>query len=245
MSPTIREEPPEELEEVRAGRLPARYGYRLQDKLMERLRPLLLPGVKILDVGAGRSPTLALDDRPQGCVYVGLDIAPEELEAAEPGSYNRAVVHDISAPAPGLTDFDLIISWQVLEHVEHLDAALENLRAMLCPGGVLLCMLSGTWAIFSLAARVMPHRVRVAAMSHFLGHAEELKFPTHHDHCWASAIGRILSTWSSFELVPFYRGATYLSMSRVLQRGYLGYEDLIARHDIRNLATHYMIIARG
>lgn len=245
MSPTIDQAAPEELDDVRAGRLPSRYGYRMQDVFLERLRPLLVPGAQILDVGAGRSPTLAPADRPAGCRYVGLDISDEELEAADGGSYDATYVHDIVAPLPALRDLDLIISWQVLEHVSSLPAALANLRAMLRPGGTLLAQLSGSFAAFALAARVIPHRLRVKAMARYLGHGEELKFPTHYDRCNARAIIKLLEDWESSEIVPYFRGAPYFSMARPLQRLYLRYENLIESRSVGTLATHYLIIARA
>lgn len=245
MSPTIDQAPPEELEDVRAGRLPSRYGYRMQDVFLEHVRPLLVPGVQILDVGAGRSPTLASTDRPDGCRYLGLDISGEELQAAVEGSYDEIYVHDIVAPLPDLRELDLIISWQVLEHVSSLPQALANLRAMLRPGGTLLAQLSGSFAAFALAARVIPHRLRVKAMARYLGHGEELKFPTHFDRCNARSIEKLLSDWESSEVVSHFRGAPYFSMSRPLQRLYLSYENLLESHSVDTLATHYLIIARA
>jgi hypothetical protein len=53
----------------------------------------------------------------------------------------------------------------------------------------------------------------------------------------------MLASWSSVTLHPFYRGAVYFGTWRPLQRTYLGYESLIARLDVRNLATHYFVIA--
>jgi SAM-dependent methyltransferase len=245
MSPTIDHAPPEELEDVRAGRLPDRYGYRMQDVFLQRLRPLLVEGVTILDVGAGRSPTLAPHDRPAGCRYLGLDISAEELDAAGPDAYDAGYVHDIVEPLADVRDVDVIISWQVLEHVSSLSMALTNLRQMLRPGGTLLAQLSGSFAAFALAARVMPHRLRVKAMARYLGHAEELKFPTHYDRCNARAISKLLEDWESSEIIPFFRGAPYFSMSRPLQRVYLGYEDFIAARGCNTLATHYLIVARA
>lgn len=244
MSPTIDASPPQELDDVRAGRLPERYGYRMQDVFLERLRPLLGEGVKILDVGAGRSPTLAPADRPRGCRYLGLDIAAGELEAAGEGAYDASYVHDIAEPFTQPRDVDVIISWQVLEHVASLPRALSNLHAALRPGGTLLAQTSGTFAAFALAARVMPHRLRVALMARHLGHAEEEKFPTEYDHCTARALSKLLAGWESSEIVPFFRGATYFSMSRPLQRLYLGYEDFICSRAWDSLATHYLIVAR-
>jgi SAM-dependent methyltransferase len=245
VSPTIDQAPPEELEDVRAGRLPARYGYRMQDVFLERLRPLLTPDIIILDVGAGRAPTLAPADRPAGCRYLGLDISAEELAAAGDGAYDAGYVHDIIEPLPEVRDVDVIISWQVLEHVSSLPRALSNLRDTLRPGGTLLAQTSGSFAAFALGARVMPHRLRVKVMARYLGHQEEEKFPTSYDHCTARALKKLLSGWQSAEIVPFYRGATYFSMSRPLQRLYLSYEDFIAARKWDNLATHYLVVARA
>jgi SAM-dependent methyltransferase len=217
----------------------------MQDAFLERLRPLLLDGVTILDVGAGRDPTLAPADRPAGCRYLGLDISAAELEAAGAEAYDATYVHDIAEPLGALRDVDVIISWQVLEHVSTLPRALANLRAMLRPGGTMLAQTSGRFAAFALAARVMPHWLRVKALTRYLGHLEEDKFPTRYDHCTARALANLLGDWESREIVPFYRGAPYFSMSRPLQRTYLAYEDFIAARGWANLATHYLLIARA
>jgi len=51
--------PAVELPEVQAGRLTARYGYAMQSVFFDHVRTLLKPGIAILDVGAGRNPTIA------------------------------------------------------------------------------------------------------------------------------------------------------------------------------------------
>ena len=244
MSPTIyHDEPPVELQEVRGGRLPARYGVRMQDIFLDRLAPLMHPGINILDVGPGRSPTLDPRDRPAGCRYVGIDISSEELEEAGPGAYTEAFTHDVTLPIEEVGEFDLVISWQVLEHVSSMEAALANLRAILRPGGTMLAQTSGSLAVFALLSRMIPHKGRVWLMERLLDHPRELKFPTRYDRCHARALDQLLAEWSDVELIPFYRAATYFSMARPLQRAYLVYEDAIARHTVRDLATHYLIVA--
>jgi hypothetical protein len=89
------------------------------------------------------------------------------------------------------------------------------------------------------------HRVRVRAMARYLGHGEELKFPTRFDRCNARAIAMMLDEWEPSEIVSYFRGAPYFSMSRPLQRLYLGYENLIESRSVDALATHYLIIARA
>lgn len=244
MTASIPSDPALELPAVQAGVLPRRYGYSMQSVFLEHVAPLLKPGMTILDVGAGRSPTIAPAYRPRDCRYVGLDISEGELRAAAPAAYDATIAHDITRPLETDERFDLVLSWQVLEHVKPIDAALENLRHLLRPGGTMVAQVSGSFAAFALLARVVPHRVRVWAMARLLGHPEEIKFPTYYDHCWASALERILEGWSSATLLPYYRGAVYFGFARPLQRVYLAYESVIARRDVRNLATHYLLVAR-
>jgi SAM-dependent methyltransferase len=245
MSPTIESgAPAQELPLVRAGVLPERYGVPMQTELLRRIEPLLVPDAAILDVGAGRHPTLAPDDRPAGCRYVGLDIEPEELAAAGPGAYDEGVVADITAPLHRDEEFDVIVSWQVLEHVAPLSAALENLRASLRPGGTLLAQLTGSNAGFAFLGRVVPPAARVWLATRVLGHEPEDKFPTRYDRSSYRSLDRMLSTWSEVEIVPFYRGAPYFGFWRPLQRAYLAYESAIERRQRRNLATHYLVVAK-
>lgn len=244
MSPTITEELAVELPQVRAGLLPPRYGYRMQDVFRTRLAPALCEGVRILDVGAGRAPTLPADARPRSSWYAGLDSSANELAHAPAGAYDETIVHDVTRPLAGERRFDVAISWQVLEHVESVPAALETIRGALRLGGTLVAQLSGRYALFAVLARMMPHRVRASVLSRWLDHPVEEKFPTRYDRCWAGALDRTLARWSAHELVTFYRGASYLAPLRPIQRAYLAYESVLAASDVRNLATHYLIIAK-
>jgi SAM-dependent methyltransferase len=244
MSPTIEVgAPAQELPLVESGRLPNRYARSMQDEFYARARPFLVPDVAILDVGAGRYPTIAASDRPPGCRYVGLDIEAEEIEAAGPAAYDESIVGDITVPLSRDEDFDLILSWQVLEHVSPLDQALENLRRSLRPGGTMLAQLTGSNAAFAQLGRLMPHALRLRIATRLLGHREEEKFPTRYDRSSHKALARMLGGWSNVEIVPFYRGAPYFGFWRPLQRAYLAYESAIERRRARNLATHYLVIA--
>jgi SAM-dependent methyltransferase len=244
MSPTIEAgAEAQELPLVRAGKLPPRYAEPMQEELLRRVQPLLVPDMTILDVGAGRYPTLAPGDRPGGCRYVGLDIESDELDAAAPGAYDEGVVADITKPLHRDGEFDLILSWQVLEHVSPLADALENLRVTLRPGGTLLAQLTGSNAAFALGGRLVPPKARVWLATHVLGHADEEKFETRYDRSSYKVLQRLLRAWSAVEIVPFYRGAPYFGFWRPVQRAYLAYESAIERRHVKNLATHYLIVA--
>src|ERR671919_1779590 len=93
VSPTIEVgAPAEELPLVESGLLPDRYARQMQDEFFARARPLLVPDVAVLDVGAGRYPTIAPADRPPGCRYVGLDIEADEIDAAGAGAGEGRIV---------------------------------------------------------------------------------------------------------------------------------------------------------
>jgi SAM-dependent methyltransferase len=215
----------------------------MQDVFAVRLAPYLHAGVRILDIGAGASPTVPPAERPPKTVYVGLDRSADGLRSADPGAYDEALIQDIRTPLEREAWFDLAVSWQVFEHVRGLDLVIENARRALKPGGALVAQLSGSNAIFSQAARIIPHRARTWAMRHWLDHDHEGKFPLEHERRTAGRLEQLLRPWSTAEIVPYYRGATYLGAWRLLQRAYLRYENAIARRDMRNLATHYLVIA--
>jgi SAM-dependent methyltransferase len=203
------------------------------------------PGIQILDVGSGRRPAIPPEQRPPNCTYVGLDLSMDELEAAPPGSYDQMVASDVATFRPELADrFDLVLSWQVLEHVKPLALALENIRRYLTPGGLFLAQLSGRFSAFALLNQLLPHRLSVWALRRFLGRDPRTVFPAHYDQCWYGALVRITSPWSEATVLPRYRGSGYFKFLDVLERTYLVYEDWAVRRGHRNLATHYLISAR-
>jgi len=135
--------------------LPARYDGVWRAPFYERVDQLIRPGMSILDVGAGRSPTITRERRPAGVEYVGLDISASELATAGPDAYDETWVADVTQRVPALEDrFDLILSWQVLEHVKPLGAAFDNFHAYLCPRGRFVGHFSGTFSFFGLASRL-------------------------------------------------------------------------------------------
>lgn len=237
------EEARRQREEVAAGRLPTRYAERWVAPFYERVEPALSSGVAILDVGSGRTPTIPPKQRPADCHYVGLDVSAAELEAAPEGSYDETVVGDLTQRDARLGErFDLIVSWQVLEHVASLEDGLANLHSYLRPGGRLVAQLSGSFAVFALASRIVPHRLSVWMMDRLLGIEPETRFETRFDRCYHRALTGLLAAWSSHEIVPRYNAGGYFRFSRPLLRSYLAYENWLARTNRRNLATHYIIV---
>lgn len=228
-------------------RLPPRYETDLWDlRLRARLAEVLRPGMEILDLGAGRRPTIPRDQRPEGVRYVGLDLAVEELELAEPGSYDETVISAAEDRVSVLEGrFDLCISFFALEHVRSTASVLDNAHAYLRPGGLLLAQLSGSRSPFSLANRLLPRRISRALLRRTHGRDPDSVFPAYYDRCTHSQLLELLSGWSEAEVMPLCTGAPYVLFSRPLTAAYIAYEEWVYRTDRRDLSPYYLVIARA
>lgn len=227
--------------------MPPRYAPELdlRPKFDAMVVPLVRSAGDVLDVGSGRMPTFGLEDRNPSGTYVGLDLDAAELDAAPPGSYDRAIASDATTFVPELEgQFDLIISWQVLEHVKDLDAAIENLRRYLRPGGQLVAQFSGTFGLFSLLSRAVPQRVTPWLLERLYRRPRTTTFPAYYHHCWATALERAGASWSTFEVLPRHEGAGYFRFSRFVQAGYLAYEEWAEQRGHDNLASYYVIVGQ-
>ncbi len=182
--------------------------------------------------------------RPRGTRYVGVDVRESALRAAPPGSFDEVWTLDIcDERIAKLGPFDLAVSWQALEHVRPLAVALENVRQSLRPGGKFVALLSGRYALFSIANRLLPTRFGVSFMQHLLRRPPDTVFKAFYDACSASALWRLLETWSQANVTPLYRGAEYLTFAPRLQRFYVRYESWAREGAHANLATHYLVEA--
>jgi SAM-dependent methyltransferase len=226
------------------GRLPSRYATSFEYNFRSRVLAALGPSATILDFGSGRDPAFTRAELPRDSTYIGLDISPDELAAAPAGAYDQTVVADISERNPELVGrFDVVVSWQVLEHVRSIERAFSNLREYLKPDGVLVSMLSGRFAAFAVANRLLPDRVGQFLAHRALQIDSEEVFPATYDMCYYDALTSILKHWRCVDVTPFYRGAVYFRQFRPLLAAYIRYENWLERHARRNLATHYLLEA--
>jgi SAM-dependent methyltransferase len=224
--------------------LPPRYDDFWRGPFQHELDQVLRPGVRILDVGSGAEPTIAPADRPADCTYVGLDISRHELDRAPPGSYDEIVVADLTRPTPELEGgFDIVLSFQVLEHIKPLDAAMDNMRAFLKPGGAMLARLSGGKSLPALLNRAVPFKVAVWLETRLRDRDPESIFPARYDRCTYSGLSRMLAAWSRQTVVPQYTGALYFRFLAPLQALYLRFEEWVVKGDRRDLAVYYVIHA--
>jgi SAM-dependent methyltransferase len=221
-----------------------RYADNWVENFTAQYEPYLRLGMTILDVGSGRTPAIPVDKRPQGCRYIGLDVSADELALAPPGSYDQTYVSDLRVREESLVgQVDLAISWQVLEHVEPLADALDNVRGYLRPGGHFVALLSGKYALFSIINRLIPERIGVFAMERLLRRPPDTVFRAQYDACTHRGLTQMLAAWRQSEVIALYRGAGYLEFFPPVRALYLWYEDWVVQRDKKELATHYVVVA--
>lgn len=238
------------------GRMPARYddsllppeyqgaGWRYRFEM--RLAEVARDGMEILDIGAGRWPTILPEDRPLDCHYVSLDSSGWELEKAEPGSYDQSIVRDLCSVDETLRGrFDLAVSWLLFEHLPDVAAGLEAVRAYLRPGGSALIFLAGRNSLSSRLNRLVPHRLARFLLGRLRGRSRDSVFPAHYDRCSYSQLVELGRDWESFEVESFFWAANYFTFSRPLLALALAHEELIVRRQRVDQAGFYLVCARA
>jgi SAM-dependent methyltransferase len=225
--------------------LPARYEQEWGTEFWDFVNRALEPGVAVLDVGAGRQPTIPAANRPSGSHYVGLDVSAEELRAAPAGSYDETVAADAETLVPDLVGrFDLIVSWQALEHFRDLSSAAGAFHRYAKEGGRFVACLSGRNAIFAVGNRILPGSVGRRVVSRLMRRPIDSVFPAHYDHCTERGLREVFSAWSEVQVIPLWRGADYFAPFPRTRSLYVRYEDWAIGHGYTGLATHYVVSAR-
>jgi ubiquinone/menaquinone biosynthesis C-methylase UbiE len=105
------------------------------------------PQAYILDFGCGKGHTVNFL-RNQGYTAFGVDIGHEEdwQQYPDPSFFALLDMSDYHIPFTDNT-FDLILSWQVFEHVQNYDQVLGELYRVLKPSGMCLHIFPSRWRL--------------------------------------------------------------------------------------------------
>jgi SAM-dependent methyltransferase len=129
-------------------------------RIAEQLVAGLAPGYRVLEVGCGNGNTLrVLEQICRGGTVIGMDVFAEGLPYARGRVGCGLVRADIRRP-PFTARFQLIGIFDVLEHLPDDRRVLNDLHAMLDPGGGLLLTVPAHPALWSYFDRASCHRRR-------------------------------------------------------------------------------------
>lgn len=123
----------------------------------QRLDATLAPArpVAVLEAGGGSCSHVRLG-RPLHVTT--LDISPEQLARNRYAS--EKILGDLEAWEPPAR-YDLIVCWNVLEHLERPHLALKNMVSGLSDGGMLLIGCPNLYSLKGLVTKITPHRAHI------------------------------------------------------------------------------------
>lgn len=141
------------------------------NEVLGGLASVLNEPVRVLDVGCGAGA------RPNGkplreqlpflvSEMVGVDTSRVALERND--QVDRVIVADIATIALPSDTYDLVVCWDVLEHLPDPVRALDNMLGPLRSGGVMLLAIPNLWSLKGLITKVTPHRFHVWVYRHIL-----------------------------------------------------------------------------
>lgn len=152
---------------MRALRGPETWGYaETAEAILSHYdpRPSAAKPFRMLEAGGGSDSWLPL---PDGAEITTIDISPEQLEM---NTYAKEkLLGDLETFDYGTRRFDLIVCWDVLEHLLRPEAAIERLAAALAPGGRLIVKGPLPQSLKGLVTRLSPHALHVQFYRRILG----------------------------------------------------------------------------
>ena len=155
------------------------------DQLLPRGRPL-----RVLEAGCGSASHIRL---PEDRWLVGIDISQRQLDRH--GALNERILGDLQVHEWRPGEFDLIVCWDVLEHLPSPAEAIERMFAAMNSGGLLVLALPNRYSLKGWVTRLTPFSIHVWFYRYIIGDKrapDELdQFPTH--FCAAVAPARIRS----------------------------------------------------
>lgn len=137
-----------------------------QSRLNQLVLKLLAdrPRARVLEAGCGSSTRITL---PPDRYLVGIDIEQRQLDknAALDEKY-LADLQTFPLPQEG---FDLILCWDVIEHLPAPIKALERMTAALKPGGSLILAYPNLWSLKGLVTKFTPYKIHEWFYRHVIG----------------------------------------------------------------------------
>lgn len=120
--------------------------------------------VRILEAGAGSKSHFR--HKPDSHI-VGVDISQEQLDRST--YLHEKILGDIQEHGLPKSAFDLIICWDVLEHLDKPIHAVENFADAVCDGGLIFIAMPNILTVRGLLTKAAPHWLKVLYYRYVVG----------------------------------------------------------------------------
>lgn len=139
-------------------------------------------GKKVLDIACGEGYGSRLLANWGAASVVGVDVSDEAIANAQRYFSNDRVTFS-KGTAESITDqfepqsFDLIVSFETIEHVQDPVLFLRNMKALLKPGGIIAISCPNDWWYFPTAEQRNPYHLRKYHFDEFRSETEGVLGP--------------------------------------------------------------------
>ena len=120
-------------------------------------------GFRLLEAGCGSMSKVQLSEKVH---ITGIDIS--EMQLARNNSLDERIVGDIQTWKFPKHSFDIIICWEVLEHLNYPDRALDNFFDSVKPGGLIILAYPNLYSLKGMITKFTPHQVHIWYYRHLL-----------------------------------------------------------------------------
>jgi SAM-dependent methyltransferase len=137
---------------------------------MQRLQPILdgftlgRHNIEVLEAGCGSATHVRL---PKHFRVTGIDISAAQLDRNE--TLHVKVLGDIQTHPLATNRYDLVICWNVMEHLRKPLLALQNMAQATRRGGTIVLALPNVMSVEGLLTKITPHWFHVWYYRHVLG----------------------------------------------------------------------------
>lgn len=188
-----------------------------QQRVQQVINDLLVdtPSPRVLEAGCGSMSRIC---PAPAWILVGIDISERQL--ARNTALSEKILGDLQQYQWAPLGFDLIMCWDVIEHLDDPVAALRNLTDGLKLGGAIVLAFPNLWSLKGLVTKFTPFRVHAWFYQYVLGdrrRAEDLdQFPTPFRFAISPARLRALVAKLGLEVVfdEIYEGPVQCHMRR-------------------------------
>lgn len=206
----------------------------------------LLPGLRVVDLGAGRIPTVPAKEKfLMGLEVLGVDLSADELKAAPAGGYDATEAADITGWR-GDAGADLVVSHCLFEHVDDTAGAWAAVSSALRPGGEALVFAPCRNALFARANLVVQRLANRWKRALIPAGSKNDGWWAHYNRC-TPADFRALARAAGLEVVdvtPFWTSAYFLGLFP-LHLAWRGYQVLARRFAGEQACESFMIRVRA
>lgn len=194
----------------------------------------------MLDAGCGGAVRIRLPDDAQ---ITGIDISPES--AARNTAIADILIGDVQTYPLPRDAFDIVVCWELLEHVKEPRAALTRFVQTLRQDGLIVLAIPNPHSLKGLITKISPHGLHVWILRHILkqknaGRPGFAPFPTHLSPVIApSALERFfLAHNMSIRFLRLYEGKRLTTLRQHAPWLYYVYRGCVAALNLVTLKRH-------